>query len=178
MLNSFLPQHSPDLAHPLFASIVGLLEFLLFLIGSFEVVVFGVDGLRGAIELASEVRDRFFQRFHVRNDSFFAPLSLQPSPHGSPLLVFPSLLFSQVPFFSHLSGVIAGVHLLPSVFVAIVIETMLPARDLVMSPSGSPSARLLWGPVHSWVRFHLLSRIVVVGDPLFSRSRGELWVPA
>jgi len=60
MFNSFLPEHTPDLAHPLFAWIVGLLEFLFFRIEPFEVVVFCDDGLRNAIELASEVRDRFF----------------------------------------------------------------------------------------------------------------------
>jgi len=92
MLNSFLPKHSPDLAHPLFVSIVGLLEFLLFLIESFEVIVFCDDRLRSAVELASEVRDSFVQGFHIRNDSFFAPLSLQPSPHGSSLLVLPSVI--------------------------------------------------------------------------------------
>ena len=55
MLDPFLPQPTPDLAHPLFGSILGLLEFFLFLIESFEVVVFCNDGLRGALELASEV---------------------------------------------------------------------------------------------------------------------------
>ena len=44
MLDSFLPQHTPDLAHPLFASIVGLLEVFLFLIESFEVGVFCDNG--------------------------------------------------------------------------------------------------------------------------------------
>jgi len=34
------------------------------------------------------------------------------------------------------------------------------------------------GPVLSWVCFHLVSPLVVVGDPWFSRSPGELWVPA
>ena len=92
MLNSFLPQHTPDLAHPLFGSIVGLLEFFLFLIESFEVVVFCNDGLRTAIELASEVRDRFFQSFPVRINCFFAPLSFQPCPHGPSLLLFPSVM--------------------------------------------------------------------------------------
>ena len=178
MPNSFLPQHTPELAHPLFASIIGLLEFFLFLIESFEVVVFCDDGSRSAIELATEVRDRFFQSFPVRNNCFFPLLSLQPCPHGSPLLVFPSVILSQCLFFSHLSGVIAGVHLFPSVFVAIVIETMLPARDFVMSPSGSPLMWLLWDPVLSWVRFHLLSPVVVMGDACFFRSPAELWVPA
>jgi len=178
MLDSFLPQHTPDLAHPLLCLIVHLLEFFLFLIESFEVVVFGDDGLRGTIELASDVQDRFFQGFHVRNDTFSAPLSLQPCPHSSSLLVFPSVILWRGPSFSHLSGVIAGVYLFPSVFVAIVVETMLPARDLVMRPSGSPSTRLLWGPVLSWVCIHLLSPVVVLCDTLFSRPPGELWVPA
>jgi len=92
MLDSFLPQHTLDLAHPLFDSIVCLLEFFLFLVESFEVVVFCDDGLRGAIELASETRDCFFQSFHVRNHSFFSPLPPQPCPHGSSLLVFPSVM--------------------------------------------------------------------------------------
>jgi len=92
MLNSFLPQPTPDLAHPLFASIVGFLEFLLFLIESFEVVVFCDNGLCGAVELVSEVCDRFFQSFHVRNNCFFAPLSLQPCPHSFSLLVFPPVI--------------------------------------------------------------------------------------
>jgi len=55
MLNSFRPQHTPDLAHPLFGSIVGLLEFFLFLIESFEVVVFCHNNLGGAVQLPSEV---------------------------------------------------------------------------------------------------------------------------
>ena len=92
MLDSFLLQHTPDLAHLLFGSIIDSLEFFLFLIESFEVVVFCDDGLRDAIDLALEVRDRFFQGFHVRNNSFFAPLSLQPSPHSSSLPVFPSVI--------------------------------------------------------------------------------------
>jgi len=64
MLNSFLPQHTRDLAHPLFAPIVCLLEFLLFLIAPFEVVVRRHNDLGGAIELASEVRDVCFQSFN------------------------------------------------------------------------------------------------------------------
>jgi len=88
MLNSFLPQHTPNLAHPLFASIVGLLEFLLFLIEPFEVVVLCHNDLGGAIELASEVRDLCFQGFH----GFFAPLSLQLYPHGFSLPLFPSVI--------------------------------------------------------------------------------------
>jgi len=52
MLNSFLPQHTPDLAHPLFVSIEGLFEFLLFLIEPFEVVIFCHNDLGSAIELA------------------------------------------------------------------------------------------------------------------------------
>ena len=67
MLNSFLPQHTSDLSHPLFGSIVGLLEFFLSLIEAFELGGFCDDGLRSAIELASEVRDRFFKSFPVRN---------------------------------------------------------------------------------------------------------------
>jgi len=165
------------LAHPLFASIVGLLEFLLFLIEPFEVVILCHNDLGSAIELASEVRDFSFLRFHVRN-GFFAPLSPQPCPHGSSLFVFPCVILRQFSSFSYLAGVVASVHLFPSVFVAIVIETMLPARDFVMSPSGSSPARLLWDPVLPWVRFHLLSPVVVVGDTLLSRSPGELWVPA
>jgi len=73
MLNSFLPQHTPELAHPLFASIIGLLEFFLFLIELFEVVVLCHNDLGGAVQLASEVRDLCFHWFHVRN-GFFAPL--------------------------------------------------------------------------------------------------------
>ena len=92
MLDSFLPQPTPDLAHPLFGSIIGLLEFFLFLIESFEVVVLGDDGLRGAVELASEVRDPFFQGLHVRNDRFFGPLFLQPCPHSSSPFVFPPVI--------------------------------------------------------------------------------------
>ena len=74
MLNSFLPQHTSDLAHPLFASIVGLLEFLFFFIEPFEVVILCHNDLGSAIELASEVRDLCFHCFHVRK-AFFAPLS-------------------------------------------------------------------------------------------------------
>jgi len=88
MLNSFLPEHTPNLTHPLFASIVGLLEFLFLLIELFEVVVFCHNDLGSAIELASEVRDLCFQSFH----GFFAPLSLQPSPHGFSLPLFPSVI--------------------------------------------------------------------------------------
>ena len=88
MLNSFLPQHTSDLAHPLFASIIGLLEFLLLLIESFEVVVFCHKDLGRAIELPSEVRDLSFQGFH----GFFAPLSLYPCPHGFSLFVFPPVI--------------------------------------------------------------------------------------
>jgi len=91
MLNSFFPQHSPDLAHPLFESIIGLLDFFLFLIEAFDVVIFCHHDLGSVIELASEVRDLSFQGFHVSN-SFFAPLPPQPCPHGSSLLVFPSVL--------------------------------------------------------------------------------------
>ena len=91
MLNSFLPQHTPDLAHSLFATGVGRFEFLLFLIEPFEVVVLCHNDLDGAIELASEVRDFFFQGFHVRDGSF-ASFSPQPCPHGSSLSVFPSVV--------------------------------------------------------------------------------------
>jgi len=59
MLNSFLPQHTHDLAHPLFAPIVCVLEFLFCLIEPFEVVVLRHNDLGGAIELALEVRDFF-----------------------------------------------------------------------------------------------------------------------
>jgi len=175
MLNSFLPQHTSDLAHPLFASVVGLLEFLFLLIEPFEVVVLCHNDLGSAIELASEVRDFFFQGFH----GFFAPLSLQPCPHGFSLPLFPSVILRQFPFFSHLSGVVSGVHLFPTVFLAVVVKTMLPAREVSVGPSSLSLTRLLlWGPVLSWVRFHLLPPVVVVGDAWFPRSPGELWVPA
>jgi len=58
MLDFFLPPLTPALVHPLFGSIVGLLEFFLFLIQSFDLVVFGNNSLRGAIQLASKVQDR------------------------------------------------------------------------------------------------------------------------
>jgi len=175
MLNSFLPQHTSGLAHALFASIVGLLEFLLFLIESFEVVVFCHNDLGGAIELALEVRDLCSQGFH----GFFAPLSLQPYPHGFSLPMFPSVILRQFPLFSRLSGVVSGVHLFPTGFLAVVVKTMLPAREVSVGPSSPSLARLLLlGPVLSWIRFHLLSPVVVVGDTWFSRSPGELWVPA
>ena len=90
MLNSFLPEHTSVLALPLFASIVCWLEFLLFLIEPFEVVVLRHNDFASAIELASEVRDFSFQGFHIRH-GFFAPLS-QPYPHGSSLSLFPSVL--------------------------------------------------------------------------------------
>jgi len=92
MLNSFLPQHTPDLAHPLFHLIICLLEFFFLLVELFEVLVFGHYDLGSAIELASEIRDCPFQSFHVRN-GFFAPLSPQPCPHSSSLFVFPSVIF-------------------------------------------------------------------------------------
>ena len=173
MLNSFLPQHTPDVAHPLFASVVCLLELLFLLVDPFEVVVFCHNDLGSAIELASKVRDLFFHGFH----GFFAPFSPHPCPHGSSFLVFPSVIPEQLPFLPYLSGIVAGVHLVPSVLVAIVIETMFPARDFEVSPSGLSPSRLLWGPVLSSVGFHLLSPVVVVGDTWFSRSPGELWVP-
>jgi len=167
MLNSFLPQHTPDLAHPLFGSIVGLLEFLLFLIEPFEVVILCHNDSGSAIELASAVRDFSSKGFHVRN-GFLGPLSPQPCPHISSFFVFPSVVLWQLSFFSSLAGVVASVHLFPSVFVAMVVKTMLPARDFVMSPSGPSPPRLFWGPVLSWVRFHLLLPVVVVGDTWFS----------
>ena len=67
MLYSFFPQYTPDLAHPLFGSILGLLEFFLFLVLSSEVVVFCHNDLGGAMELALEVRDFPFSGFQVRN---------------------------------------------------------------------------------------------------------------
>jgi len=73
MLDSFLPQHTPDLAHRLFGSIVGLLEFVLFLIESFEVVVFCDERLRGAVKLASEVQNYFFQGFQSGTNIFSLP---------------------------------------------------------------------------------------------------------
>jgi len=175
MLNSFLPQHTSDLTHPLFVSVVGLLEFLFLLIEPFEVVILCHNDLGSAIALASEVRDFFLQGFH----GFFAPLSLQPCPHGFSLPLFPSVILRQFPFVSHLSGVVSGVHLFPTVFLAAVVKTMLPACEVSVGPSSLLLTRLLlWGPVLSWVRFHLLSPVVVVGDDWFSRSPGELWVPA
>jgi len=75
--------------------------------------------------------------------------------------------------------VVSGVHLFPAVFLAVVVKTVLPARELSVGPSGPSLTRLLlWSPVLSWVCFHLLSPVVVVGDTWFSRSPGELWVPA
>jgi len=73
MLNSFLPLHTPDLAHYLFDSIVGLLEFSLFQVESSEVLVFCHNELGSAVELASQVRDLCFHPFHTRN-GVFAPL--------------------------------------------------------------------------------------------------------
>ena len=55
MLDSFLPQHPSDLAHTLFGSIVGLLEFFLLLIEWFELVIFCDDRWPDTGELASEV---------------------------------------------------------------------------------------------------------------------------
>ena len=55
MLPSFFPQHTPNLAHPVFASVVGLLEFLLFLIEPFEVIILCHNDLGRAIELASDL---------------------------------------------------------------------------------------------------------------------------
>ena len=53
MLNSFSPEHGSDLAYSLFGSIVGLLEFFLFFVESFEVVVFCHNDLGRTIKLAS-----------------------------------------------------------------------------------------------------------------------------
>ena len=80
--------------------------------------------------------------------------------------------------FSHLSGIVAGVHLFPSVVATRVVKTVLPAHDVLMGPSGPALLRLLVGPVFTWVRFHFLLPVVVVGDAWLSRSPGELWVPA
>ena len=55
MLNSILPQHTPDLVHSPFGSIVDLLASFLFLIKLFEVVVFGHYDLGGQVGLASAV---------------------------------------------------------------------------------------------------------------------------
>jgi len=73
MQNFFLPQYSPDLAHSLFGSIVGLLEFFLFLVKAFEVVVFGPSDLGGAVESAPEARDLSFHCLHFQK-SFFPPI--------------------------------------------------------------------------------------------------------
>ena len=53
---------------------------------------------------------------------------------------------------------------------------MLPARDVSVGPCSPSLTRLLGGLVLSRVGFHLLSPMVVVGDPWLSRSSGELWV--
>ena len=116
MLNPFPPERGSDLSHPLFDFIVGLLYFLFFLVKSFEVVVFRDNDLGCSIELASEVRDFCFQIFHMWN-GFFAPLSPKLCPHASSFVVFPPVVLQQCHFFSHLFGVIAGVHLFPSVVV-------------------------------------------------------------
>jgi len=87
MLNSFLPQHISDLADSLFGSIVGLLEFLLFLIGSFEVVVLGHYILGGTVELASEIRDLCFHYFHIRN-ALSTPFTSWSFTHNFSLLLF------------------------------------------------------------------------------------------
>ena len=83
MLESFLQLQNPDLAHPLFGSIVGLLKFFLFLIESFEVIVFCDHGLRGTIELPSDVRDRLFPELPLREQPFFR--SPVPPPVSSRL---------------------------------------------------------------------------------------------
>ena len=92
MLNSFSSELGSDLAHRVFDLIVCLLEFLLLVVDSFEVVVFCHNGWGRAIELSSEVRDCAFQMFDIGN-GFFAPLSPQPCPQGSSLVLFPSVVF-------------------------------------------------------------------------------------
>jgi len=174
MLNSFLPQHSPDLAHPLFPSIVDLLEFVLLLIESFEVVVLRHNDLAGMVEMASRVSDMPFHCFH----GVFAP-SLTPA-------VSSRLSFSCTPVCHSLTVPLSPLLVrgnsrrppFPFSVLAIGIETMLPASDFVMSPCGTSLAMLSWGPVLSWVCFHFLSPVVVVGHTWFPRSPGELWVPA
>jgi len=98
MQNSFLTQHTPNLTHPLFGSIVGLLEFFLFLIESFEVVVFLDDGLRSAIELAQR-SEIVFSTASLFGTTVFS----LPSPFSrvlTALLFLCSLLsfFDSVPF--------------------------------------------------------------------------------
>jgi len=110
--------------------------------------------------------------------AFFTPLSPQPCPHGSPFLVFPPVGFRQGFSFSHLSRVVSGIHIFPPVFVARVMETVLPACAVSMSPAVPLLTRSFEGAVLLWVRINLPSRIVIVGDPCFSRSPSELWVPA
>jgi len=73
MINPFFPEHGSDMAHPLFGSIVCLLEFFLLLVEVFEVVVFCHNKLGGAIQLPSEVRYSSVQRVPIWT-SFFAPL--------------------------------------------------------------------------------------------------------
>jgi len=177
MLNSFSPECASDLVHPLFDSIVCLWEFFFLLVESFEVIVFCPNSLGGVIELASDVRYSSVESFYVWK-RFFAPFPSQPCPHGSPFLVFSPVPSLQCPFFSHLSGVVAGLHLFLLVVIALVVETMLPARDFVMSPSSPSLTRLLGGPVLSCVCFYFLSPIVVVGHAWLFRSPGGLWVPA
>jgi len=55
MLNYFFLQHTPDLVYFLFGWILGLLEFFLFLVELFKVVVFCHNNLGSSIELVSEV---------------------------------------------------------------------------------------------------------------------------
>jgi len=177
MLNSFFPQQTPDLAHPLFGSIVGLLEFLLFLIESFEVVVFCHNNLGGSVQLASENRDLCFHCFHIRN-GFFTRLPSLSCPHAFFLLFLPSCHSLTGFLFLPLVWVVSGVHLFPPMFLAVVVKTVVPAREFSMGPSGPSMTRLLlWGPLLSWVRIDFLSAVVVVGDAWFPRSPGELWVP-
>jgi len=56
MVNCFSPERGFELAHPLFDSILGTLDFFLLLVESFEGVVFFDNYLRATIEQAWEVR--------------------------------------------------------------------------------------------------------------------------
>ena len=87
MLTWFLPQHTPNLAHSLFGSIVGVLEFFLFLIELLEFVVLCHNDLGGVVQLTSEVRDLCFNYFHVPN-CFFPPLHCLRCSHGFSLPLF------------------------------------------------------------------------------------------
>jgi len=147
MLNSFSPEGGSDLAHSLFDSIVGLLELCFFFIEYFEVVGLCDNDLRGAIKLASEVRDCPNQSFHVRN-GFFAPLPPQPCPHGFSLAVFPSVVLPKCSLISHLPGVKACVHLFLSVVIALVVGIMFVARDFRDEPFWSFADQVVAGPSH------------------------------